>query len=93
VKIALKNWHMSQSHNLPAQIEAVKERIAVLDGRGEFDELSVEECNDLHEASANLHSLSRLNSSICWQQSRNQWLQEGDANTKYFHSLLSARRR
>ncbi|GAU18974.1 hypothetical protein TSUD_178910 [Trifolium subterraneum] len=36
-------------------------------------------------------SLSRLNASICWQQSR--WLKEGDANTKYFHSVLANRRR
>ncbi|GAU35285.1 hypothetical protein TSUD_274870 [Trifolium subterraneum] len=39
------------------------------------------------------YTLSRLNASICWQQSRSRWLKEGDANSKYFHSVLANRRR
>ncbi|GAU12294.1 hypothetical protein TSUD_142030 [Trifolium subterraneum] len=31
--------------------------------------------------------------SICWQQSRSLWLKEGDANTKFFHSVLASRMR
>ncbi|MCI38844.1 endonuclease/exonuclease/phosphatase family protein, partial [Trifolium medium] len=38
-------------------------------------------------------SLSRVHASICWQQSRLLWLCEGDANSKYFHSVLAGRRR
>ncbi|GAU40818.1 hypothetical protein TSUD_398020 [Trifolium subterraneum] len=30
---------------------------------------------------------------ISWQQSRSKWLKEGDANSKYFHSVLAGRRR
>ena len=37
--------------------------------------------------------MSRLNTSILWQQSRLLWLQDGDANSRYFHSVLSSRRR
>jgi hypothetical protein len=46
-----------------------------------------------HSISLNIHSLSRLNTSICWQQSRVQWLRDGDANSKFFHSIMSNRRR
>ena len=93
IKLALKGWHASYSRNLPAKISSLKERQATLDGKGEINALSADDCDELHEVSANIHSLSRLNTSICWQQSRNQWLCEGDTNTKYFHSILSARRR
>lgn len=37
--------------------------------------------------------MSRANTSIAWQQSRVHWLREGDANSKYFHSVLLGRRR
>ena len=93
IKSALKGWHASHSQNLPTKISSFKDRQATLDGKGEIDALYADDCDELHEVSANIHSLSRLNTSICWQQSRNQWLREGDANTKYFHSILSTCRR
>lgn len=40
-----------------------------------------------------IHSFSRLYTSISWQQSRLSWLKDGDANSKYFHAVLAARRR
>jgi len=40
-----------------------------------------------------IRSLSRVNTSISWQQSRLLWLNDGDANSKYFHSVLSSRRK
>ena len=43
----------------------------------------------LHGLSSELHSLSKRNASILWQQSRFLWLHEGDANTKYFHAISS----
>jgi len=51
---------------------------------------------ELRGISSDIHSLSRLNTSICWQQSKQSklnWLREGDANSKYFHSILGCRRR
>ncbi|PNX62627.1 cysteine-rich receptor-like protein kinase, partial [Trifolium pratense] len=61
--------------------------------KGEEDVLSEAELTELHGVSYDLHSLSKLHASISWQQSRSMWLKEGDANSKYFHSILASRRR
>jgi len=93
IKLALKEWHVTHSQNLPRKIEAMKDRMAVLDGKGESELLTDVECAELHGLATDIYSLSRLNTSICWQQSRVQWLRDGDANSKFFHSLMSYRRR
>ncbi|MCI56208.1 endonuclease/exonuclease/phosphatase family protein, partial [Trifolium medium] len=51
------------------------------------------EIEELHGITSDIRSLSRTNASICWQQSRSLWLKEGDANTKYFHTVLASHRR
>ncbi|PNX89322.1 cysteine-rich receptor-like protein kinase, partial [Trifolium pratense] len=93
IKVALKGWHQIHVQNLPSRIESLKERLAVLDQKGEEEELTEVELVELHGVTAGIHSMSRLHASISWQQSRSQWLKEGDANTKYFHSVLAGRRR
>ena len=93
MRLALKEWHAAHSQNLSGKIASLKERLAMLDGKGEVASLTAEECEEVRVVSADILSLSRLNTSISWQQSRNQWLREGDANSKFFHSVLSSRRR
>jgi hypothetical protein len=84
---------LTHSHNLSSRIDALKVRLSALDVKGETDSLSEVELEDLHGVTADLHSLSWLRASISWQQSRSRWLKEGDANSKYFHSMLASRRR
>ena len=91
--MALKEWHDSHTRNLPAKIDSLKIRQADLDSKREEVALSEEELGELHGISTDIHSLSRLNTSICWQQSRLQWLRDGDANSKFFHSVMAGRRR
>ncbi|GAU51462.1 hypothetical protein TSUD_413600, partial [Trifolium subterraneum] len=74
-------------------IEGLKTRLSVLDGKGEDDVFIDEEMTELRSITSDIHSLSRVNASISWQQSRLLWLREGDANSKYFHSVLASRRR
>ena len=71
----------------------LKEKIEVLDLKGETVILCEEEIEELHDYTKELFSLSHINSSIRWQQSRIQWLREGDANTKFFHGIMSNRQR
>ena len=93
IKLALREWHQSHSQNLPAKIMSLKDKISTLDFQGESVDLHEEEVEDLHSFTEELSTLSRMKSSICWQQSRLQWLHEGDANSKFFHGIMSSRRR
>jgi len=90
IKLALREWHQRHTQNLPAKISYLKDKITALDFKGEVDLLLDYEVEELHGLSENLFSLSRVNSSICWQQSRMQWLREEDANSKFFHGIMSS---
>ncbi|GAU50364.1 hypothetical protein TSUD_409370 [Trifolium subterraneum] len=93
IRLALKEWHAAHSQNLPGRIESLKVRLAALEVKGEAAVLSEAELEELHGLTTEIHSLSRRSASICWQQSRSLWLKEGDANSKYFHSVVASRRR
>ena len=91
--MALREWHQTHSQNLPAKIATLKDRISSLDSKGESDVLLDSEVEDLHGCMEELFSLVQMNTSISWQQSRMQWLREGDANSKNFHGIMSSRKR
>ncbi|MCH96939.1 endonuclease/exonuclease/phosphatase family protein [Trifolium medium] len=74
-------------------MESLKVRLSALDQKGEEEVLFEAELAKLHGVTSDIHSLSRMNASISSQQSRSLWLKEGDANSKYFHSVLAGRRR
>jgi hypothetical protein len=60
-----------------------------LDQKGDEEVLSEAKLAEFFRVTSDIHSLSRLQASISCQQSRSQWLKEGDANNKYFHSILA----
>ena len=93
LKLALKDWHLRHSHNLPAKILSLKDKITSFDLKGETEDLLESELEEYHGLTEDLFSLSRSHASICWQQSRAHWLREGDANSKKIHGIMSSRRR
>jgi len=93
MKTSLKEWHLQHSQNLDGKITTIKNRILILDSKGELSELHDDEIAELHDLSLNLHSLAQAHNSIIWQISRLHWLQKGDANSKNFHGVMSNYRR
>ena len=84
---------MSHCNNIPIKIDSLKARLACLDGRGEDVLLSLDEIVEICGITHEIQFLSRVNTSNCWQQSQLLWLNNGDANSKLFHTVLSSRRR
>jgi len=93
MKFSLKEWHRQHFQNMRGRMTEVQHTMSALDIKAKSSALSDEEVAELHELSVNLHSMARLQNSINWQNSRMNWLAEGDANTKKFHGCMSNRRR
>ncbi|MCH84006.1 endonuclease/exonuclease/phosphatase family protein [Trifolium medium] len=67
IKVALKEWHVSHSRYILGKIDSLKARLAVLDDKGEDEVLTDDEVAELHGITSDIHSPSRVNTSICWQ--------------------------
>jgi hypothetical protein len=90
---ALKSWSMKNVGSVRLQLFMAREIIAQLDLAQESRELSDEECElrqELKQKSLGLASLART---IARHRSRIRFLEEGDANTKYFHLQACHRNR
>ncbi|GAB4844966.1 hypothetical protein Ancab_040114 [Ancistrocladus abbreviatus] len=67
--------------------------IADIDKKEEAGNLSSGDVHSRKEALSKLDDLMQLNESMMRQRSCAIWLREGDANTKFFHCCVNARRR
>lgn len=76
---------------MEGKLRVIKDKMASLDLKGELFELLLKEVAELHELSVNFHYLSRVQASMWWKEARMTWLQEGDANSKFFHVVMSSK--
>nr|ABD32574.2 Endonuclease/exonuclease/phosphatase [Medicago truncatula] len=93
IKNSLKVWHQQHSKNIESKIAEVKNRMSCLDSKGKEFNLLEEETQEIRELSVKLHSLSRVHTSMNWQKAMMNWVREGDANSKFFHNMMSNRQR
>jgi len=52
-----------------------------------------DEAREIQELSVQLQSLSWVDTSMNWQKAGMNWLREGDANSKFFHNMMSNKHR
>ncbi|MCH80340.1 cysteine-rich receptor-like protein kinase [Trifolium medium] len=93
MKQSLKEWHANHGRNIEGKLKNVKDKMLILDTKGEEGDLSEAEREELRSLSSQMFSLSKLHNSMQWQKSHLFWLKEGDANSNFFHCVMSNRRR
>lgn len=70
IKATLKEWHYLHAKNIPARLDSLKICLSKYDEKGEDAGLSPEEIADMRSVTHEIFSVSRVNTSISWQQSR-----------------------
>jgi hypothetical protein len=93
IKNSLKEWHTSHGRNAVERLKKVKERRQILETKGESEELLEYEREEMLFLSSQVFSMSKMVCCNRWQKSSLIWLKEGDANTKFFHSVMTSRKR
>jgi len=59
MKASLNEWQNQHSQNLNGELTTIKNRISILDSKGESSVLHDDETAQLHDLSLNWHSLAR----------------------------------
>jgi hypothetical protein len=93
LKENLRYWHLNHTLNIDSKIRVAKNRLAVLDLIGESRRLGEDEEAEMHLLSTEIVAFSKLQASMQWQKSRVTWRKEGGANSKFFHGIMSSRKR
>jgi len=66
IKVDLKEWHSTHAKNIPGRIDSLKVRLSDFDDKGADNGLSAEGIDEMRGITHDIHSLSRVNTSISW---------------------------
>jgi hypothetical protein len=93
LKLCLKDWSKVEFGSVDTRLKKIIDDIQVLDIRGETFGLVSEEVTQRKELFSELWKLQKSKEAIIFQRSRSKWLRQGDANSKYFHGCIAARKK
>ncbi|GKV46677.1 hypothetical protein SLEP1_g53653 [Rubroshorea leprosula] len=91
LKGALKNWSRNYMVEVDKKISTAEDKIAELDKKGERQRLNVREVQARKESFVELSKNVRIKNRMWHQKARRMWLQEGDANTAFYHKCIKSR--
>ncbi|GLT98273.1 hypothetical protein SLE2022_157850 [Rubroshorea leprosula] len=92
LKEFLKGWNKEVFGNMEAQyVQAVK-KIEQVDLQNEVADLEELEIVKRQEGFSEMWDVLRKRELIWKHKSRNRWIREGDANTRFFHNVANGRR-
>ncbi|GKV27657.1 hypothetical protein SLEP1_g36796 [Rubroshorea leprosula] len=88
----LKGWNKEVFGNMEAQYEQAVKKIEQVDMQNEISDLEEAEIVKRQEGFSEMWDVLRKKELIWKQKSRSMWVQEGDANTRFFHRVAKGRR-
>lgn len=93
VKEKTKKWHKEHYGNLDGRIEGLSTRVQELDNELEAGRIDETLMAERKKTWADLNKCLELKDHTKFQQAKNKWINEGDANSKFFHRCVERKGR